>query len=136
MVKNTNSFTCQECGSTFKKWAGRCDGCGAWDSIVEEQASGAFSTTSRKKGRKLEFVELSGKGEVAARNTTTIGELDLVLGGGLVAGSAILIGGDPGIGKSTLVLQTLAALSNCGQNVAYITGEESIDQVRLARNRT
>lgn len=135
MVKNINSFVCQECGGSFRKWSGRCDACGAWDSITEEQTGRAFSTTSAKRGKKLEFVDLAGQTENIRRIGTGIAELDRVLGGGLVPGSAILIGGDPGIGKSTLVLQTVAALASTGQNPAYISGEESIDQVRLRARR-
>ncbi|MCE3233030.1 MAG: repair protein RadA [Rickettsiaceae bacterium] len=135
MAKNTNTFVCQSCGCVHKKWAGRCSACNEWDSIVEEIAEG-FSNISRKKsGNKIEFVPLSGTAEDVDRYNTSITELDRVLGGGLVAGSAILIGGDPGIGKSTLVLQTVALLANSGMKTAYVSGEESVDQVRLRARR-
>jgi DNA repair protein RadA/Sms len=135
MAKNTNNFVCQECGSVHKKWAGRCSGCNAWDSIIEEVADTGFSNISSKSGKKLEFVPLAGAAEDVDRCLTSITELDRVLGGGIVFGSAILIGGDPGIGKSTLVLQAVAALSTSGMKTAYISGEESVDQVRLRARR-
>lgn len=135
MAKVTTSFVCQECGSVHKKWAGRCSDCNAWDSIVEEVGEGFSSISMKKSGKKIEFVSLSGEAQDIARSTTGINELDRVLGGGLVSGSAILIGGDPGIGKSTLVLQTVASVAFSGMKAAYISGEESIDQVRLRARR-
>lgn len=135
MSKSKSSFNCQECGAVHKKWSGNCSSCGAWDCIVEEIADSSFTTTKIKSGKKLEFVKLSGKAEDIERVDTSIAELNRVLGGGLVPGSAILIGGDPGIGKSTIVLQTVAALANSGQSPAYISGEESISQVRLRAKR-
>jgi DNA repair protein RadA/Sms len=135
MAKNTSTFVCQECGSVHKKWAGRCGSCNAWDSITEELGEGYSSISASKSGKKIEFVPLSGEAEDVDRYSTSITELDRVLGGGLVSGSAILIGGDPGIGKSTLVLQTVAALAKGGMKTAYVSGEESVDQVRLRARR-
>lgn len=135
MAKNSNIFVCQECGSIYKKWMGRCDNCHAWDSIVEEVAGNDFSKSTGKPGNKLEFVPLEGAAGEVARTRTGIEELDRVLGGGLVTGSAILIGGDPGIGKSTIVLQTTASLASAGMGVAYVSGEESIEQIRLRAKR-
>jgi len=136
MAKATTLFVCQSCGAAHPKWAGRCDACGAWNSLVEE--AGAAPTGGRqaaRRGRAIAFVELDGKAEPAPRRLIGIGELDRVIGGGLVAGSALLIGGDPGIGKSTLLIQALASLAASGARVAYISGEESIDQVRLRARR-
>lgn len=133
--KNQNIFVCQECGGVHQKWAGKCSLCGAWDSIVEEIADSGFSTTSKKDARKIDFVSLEGEAKDVDRITIGISELDRVLGGGLVPGSAILMGGDPGIGKSTIILQTAAMLASGGYNAAYISGEESVQQVRLRSRR-
>ncbi|PIR39524.1 MAG: DNA repair protein RadA [Alphaproteobacteria bacterium CG11_big_fil_rev_8_21_14_0_20_39_49] len=135
MAKSNTSFICQECGTVHKKWSGMCSGCNAWDSIVEEVNEGYSSLSMKKAGQKIEFVPLSGKAKDVDRGSTGISELDRVLGGGLVSGAAILIGGDPGIGKSTLVLQTVSSISLSGVKTAYITGEESVDQVRLRARR-
>lgn len=137
MVKPKTQFVCQECGNVQQKWSGMCNACQSWDSIVEEAAQSTFSIQGRhkNKGNAVDFVPLKGSTKEIDRSSTSIKELDRVLGGGLVAGSAILIGGDPGIGKSTLVLQTTAALAASGISAAYITGEESIDQVRLRAKR-
>src|SRR5690242_8144049 len=133
MAKSQSRFACQECGAVQPKWAGRCEGCGAWNSLVEEvpRASapkglgpGAGSRGGGRGGRVLDFVGLRGAAESPPRRKTGIGEIDRVCGGGLVAGSAILVGGDPGIGKSTLLLQVAAALAGQGGAAAYITGEE------------
>jgi len=133
--KNQNIFVCQECGGVHQKWAGKCGACGAWDSIVEEIQDSGFSKTSTKDGKKLEFVSLTGEAKDVDRIRIGISELDRVLGGGLVTGSAILMGGDPGIGKSTIILQTAAMLANGGYNATYISGEESVQQVRLRSRR-
>ena len=136
MARTATSFVCQECGAAHRKWAGRCDDCGAWNTIVEE----AVETTvpkgvSPRGGRHIEFVALDGKAEQQPRRLTGIGEFDRVCGGGLVPGSALLVGGDPGIGKSTMLLQATARLSAAGHSVVYISGEEAIDQVRMRADR-
>jgi DNA repair protein RadA/Sms len=131
MAKPHTNYVCQECGSVTKKWAGRCEACGAWNTIHEEQGGNDFSTLSVKPGKKLNFESLGGDIVPMDRILTTLAELDRVLGGGLVRGSAILIGGDPGIGKSTLLLQLVASLATNGMDCAYISGEESLDQIRL-----
>ncbi len=135
MAKSSPRFVCQECGSVTTKWAGKCDGCGAWNSIVEEAARDEVPKgLSGKPGKKIEFVGLEGSAAPLPRYVTAIAELDRVCGGGLVPGSALLVGGDPGIGKSTLLLQATAALA--GQTgVAYISGEEAVDQVRMRAGR-
>ncbi|WP_207458433.1 DNA repair protein RadA [Azospirillum sp. SYSU D00513] len=131
MAKPTTRFVCQSCGASFPKWAGRCDACGEWNTLVEEAApETAPKGLGATRGRRLDFVGLGGVSEAPPRRLTHIGEFDRVCGGGLVPGSAILIGGDPGIGKSTLLLQATARLAQ-ENRVAYVSGEEAVDQVRL-----
>jgi DNA repair protein RadA/Sms len=128
-------FVCQNCGAAYRKWSGKCDSCGAWNTIVEEAAPEAAPRgLGGKRGRKLALAGLRGGEAEAPRSVTGIAEFDRVCGGGLVPGSALLVGGDPGIGKSTLLLQVAAALSK-KQSVAYVSGEEAIDQVRLRAKR-
>jgi DNA repair protein RadA/Sms len=138
MAKATPHFVCQSCGTTSTKWSGRCDGCGAWNSIVEEvqqaPASGARGQ-ALPKGRATRLVGLQGDGATPPRIAIGMPELDRVTGGGLVPGSAVLIGGDPGIGKSTLLLQALAAIARAGKRVVYVSGEEAIAQIRLRAER-
>ena len=130
-------FVCQSCGAVRAKWAGRCEVCQAWNTI--EQAADPGPSLGKLRapsaGRKLEFVGLSGTTEPPPRIATGIAELDRVLGAGLVPASAVLVGGDPGIGKSTLLLQAAAALARAGRRVIYVSGEESVDQVRLRARR-
>ena len=138
MARAENRFVCQSCGAASPKWAGKCDACGAWNSLVEETARASGPPKGLgggAKGRALSVVGLAGDAQATARRRSGIAELDRVCGGGMVPGSALLIGGDPGIGKSTLLLQAMAALAK-GKNgpaldCAYISGEESLDQVRL-----
>lgn len=135
MAKKTVNFVCQECGASHPKWAGRCDSCGAWNSLTEEAVrEAAPKGLGAQKGRRLDFVGLKGEAKKEPRRTSDIQEFDRVTGGGLVPGSALLVGGDPGIGKSTLLLQVAAALSG-KTGVAYISGEEAIDQLRLRAER-
>ena len=134
MAKPASRFVCQSCGAVSAKWAGRCESCGAWNTLAEELAEPRITPTSIP-GRKLTFANLSGTASAPVRCATGIGELDRVLGSGLVPGSAVLIGGDPGIGKSTLLLQAAAAMGRDGARVLYISGEEAIDQIRLRAGR-
>ena len=138
--KELKQFVCQNCGSVYPKWQGKCDSCGEWNTIVEEIAGGGgFSNINfnKRKGKEIEFVSLSGVQEKLDRLSTQINELDRVCGGGLVAGSVILVGGDPGIGKSTLLLQACSKVADLPQKpeVYYISGEEAIDQVRIRAKR-
>ncbi len=144
MTKKKSAFSCQSCGAIHFKWAGKCPDCNAWNSMVEEFEDGGNSHFTRilddKKSKnsdskKIELVQLTGKAQDFPRIKTTINELDRVLGGGLVQGSVVLIGGDPGIGKSTLLLQTAESLASGKNQVIYISGEESIDQIRLRAQR-
>jgi DNA repair protein RadA/Sms len=136
LVKPTSRFVCQECGAVFPKWAGRCETCDAWNSIVEEPIAARPGPAGKAPtGRRIAFVGLAGSAEPAPRTATGIAELDRVLGGGLVPASVVLVGGDPGIGKSTLLLQAAARLAVAGRRVLYVSGEESIEQVRLRARR-
>ncbi len=140
MAKPQARYACQQCGALAPKWTGRCEACGAWNSLVEEVPRSAppkslGRATSRRGGPAIDFVGLRGETAGPPRRLTGIAELDRVCGGGLVAGSTILVGGDPGIGKSTLLLQAAAAFAARGSTAAYITGEEAIDQIRLRAER-
>ena len=135
MAKSTSRYVCQDCGSVHAKWAGKCEACGAWNGLVEEVVEAAAPKAMKPGGgRRLAFVELAGKTADTPRRVTGIGEFDRVLGGGLVPGSATLIGGDPGIGKSTVLLQAVAGLSG-NSRCAYVSGEEAVDQVRMRAHR-
>lgn len=135
MAKSVRQYVCQSCGSVSPKWSGKCDGCNEWNTYVEEVANDTVPKgLSRGKGRMVEFVDLAGTSEKPPRTNTDFSEFDRVTGGGLVAGSAILIGGDPGIGKSTILLQVTCQLSK-KLRCAYISGEEAVDQVRLRAAR-
>jgi DNA repair protein RadA/Sms len=127
-------FVCQQCGHAAPRWLGQCPGCSAWGSIAEETARDIPAT--RGTAGAVAPLALSGvHGGEAIRRTTGLAELDRVLGGGLVAGSIVLLGGDPGIGKSTLALQACGALAAQGLSVVYVAGEESPAQVRLRADR-
>ncbi len=137
-MKRKSLYTCTECGASNPKWQGQCPGCGQWNTLVETVAEAAGAGGNRYAG-------VAGSGalqDLAAirpreepRQPTGIEEFDRVLGGGLVAGGVVLIGGDPGIGKSTLLLQALARLAEAGQPVLYVSGEESAEQVALRARR-
>jgi len=137
--KNKTHFVCQECGTIAPKWLGRCPGCGAWNSMVEEliKVQGPSRNKNNPHGspgtlaKPITEIEMQGE----ERSPTGCNELDRVLGGGLVPGSTVLVGGDPGIGKSTLLLSAGAKLARCGQKVLYVSGEESEKQIRLRAER-
>ncbi|MRX51723.1 DNA repair protein RadA [Paracoccus sp. S-4012] len=131
------AFTCTACGAAHRKWAGRCDSCGAWNSVVEEAplSAGPGRALGAAKGRAVPLHPLAGSEPAPPRRASGIEEFDRVLGGGLVPGSAILVGGDPGIGKSTLLLQATAALARNGAPAIYISGEEATAQVRMRAAR-
>ncbi|MBO0661194.1 DNA repair protein RadA [Jiella sp. MQZ9-1] len=139
MAKPKLSFICQACGAVYTRWQGKCDACGEWNTIVEENAAGGIGggpqRGARRKGRPSALLPLSGEIEEAPRIISGLAEFDRATGGGIVRGSAILIGGDPGIGKSTLLMQAAAALSRRGHGVVYVSGEEAVAQVRLRAQR-
>ncbi|AQS88574.1 DNA repair protein RadA [Neoasaia chiangmaiensis NBRC 101099] len=129
-------FVCQSCGAVHSKWSGRCDACGEWNTLVEESVEPTNRPTkSRARAGRLNTVHLDGAIHPPPRTETTIAEFDRVLGGGLVPASVVLVGGDPGIGKSTLLLQATCALARAGKRVLYVSGEEAVDQIRLRARR-
>lgn len=136
--KITTVFFCQECGYETSKWLGQCPACKSWNTLVEEKVSASAKSISLNAGisgasKPVEIGEISLKDE--ERLKTGIAELDRVLGGGIMRGSLTLVGGDPGIGKSTLLLQVCRQLSNAGRRVLYISGEESLKQIKLRAMR-
>ncbi|NCP11112.1 MAG: DNA repair protein RadA [Sphingomonadales bacterium] len=133
MAKSKRRYACQSCGTVTHRWQGQCGDCGEWNSLVEESAPTAFTAKHDLSGggKPVSLEGLDGDIALPDRMPTGIAELDRALGGGLVAGSATLIGGDPGIGKSTLLLQAAARLALAGRSVAYISGEEAAGQVRM-----
>jgi len=137
MAKSQTQFVCQSCGAVTSKWAGKCDSCNEWNTLAEEASSGALpkGVSGGKGGKAISFVGLKGKTAAPPRLQTGIAELDRVCGGGLVAGSAVLVGGDPGIGKSTILLQMAGQLSASNLRIAYISAEESAAQIRLRAGR-
>lgn len=140
MGRSKSSFVCQSCGAVTSRWAGKCESCGEWNTIAEEAvevtAPKGLGGGARAGGRALDLVDLKGEDhQRLPRLVSGIGEFDRVCGGGLVPGSALLIGGDPGIGKSTLLLQVVCALGGRGARCVYVSGEEAVGQVRLRASR-
>ena len=139
MAKSKSQFVCQSCGNVSPRWSGRCDACGEWNTLVEERGESGVGATpaarSMQSGHAVELVALAGDTQEAPRLPSGIAELDRVTGGGFVPGSALLVGGDPGIGKSTLLTQAAAALAKGGHSVVYVSGEEAVAQVRLRARR-
>ena len=138
MAKGKSQFVCQECAATHTKWVGQCDQCNAWNTLVEESTStgvGAGPKTQLSSGRAAELVYLDGEQVQETRIVSEMTELDRVTGGGFVKGSVLLLGGDPGIGKSTLLLQVCASLARKENDCVYISGEEAIAQIRLRAER-
>ncbi len=137
MAKPKRRYVCQACGSLAQRWQGQCADCGEWNTLAEEAPETVFSAKHDLSGggRKIAFEPLDKAGAPLVRRSTGIAEFDRALGGGLVPGSAILMGGDPGIGKSTLLLQAAARVAQGGGEVVYISGEEAAGQVRLRAER-
>jgi DNA repair protein RadA/Sms len=138
MVKSRSQFVCQNCGASYGKWSGRCENCGEWNTLVEQMASVAQSSVARagSSGKKLavqSIATISGDSD-GARLSTGVEDLDTVLGGGIVPGSVTLLAGQPGIGKSTLLLQVTANIASKNP-VLYVSGEESASQVALRAGR-
>lgn len=137
MSKSKRRYVCQACGSVAHRWQGQCPDCGEWNTLAEEAPATVFSQKHdlSSGGRAVEFVPLDAPGQMPQRQGTGLAELDRALGGGLVPGSAILMGGDPGIGKSTLLLQAAAKIARQGRQAIYVSGEEAAGQVRLRAAR-
>ena len=137
MAKPKKRYVCQACGSVSPRWQGQCADCAEWNTLVEDAPATVFSQKHdlSSGGRAVSFEPLDKPGEMPVRRATGLAEFDRALGGGLVPGSAILMGGDPGIGKSTLLLQTAAAIARDGGSAVYISGEEAAGQVRLRASR-
>src|SRR3979490_1043778 len=139
MAKNALSFVCQNCGAAFNRWQGKCESCGEWNTLAEEDTTGVtsmpVSIRSKRRGRLFTLETLTGKSQEAPRLSSGMVELDRVTGGGFVRGSVLLVGGDPGIGKSTLLTQATSLMARVGHRVVYISGEEAVAQVRLRAER-
>ncbi|MGR3781758.1 MAG: DNA repair protein RadA [Albimonas sp.] len=140
MAKNAPIFVCAECGAIHARWSGRCDSCGAWNTVQEETGVAASLPKSvgvarTGKTRAAALVSLEGEEAAPPRLSAAVEELDRVLGGGLVPASAVLVGGDPGIGKSTLLLQAAAAFARQGAKCVYVSGEEATAQIRMRASR-
>jgi DNA repair protein RadA/Sms len=138
MARDGAMYVCQSCGAVHGKWSGRCDACGQWNSLVEETAArapGALSPTKASRVRGLNFETLDSQNPEPPRIRTGLAEFDRVCGGGVVPGSAVLLGGDPGVGKSTLLLQVCASAAANGARVAYVSGEEAVEQIRSRAGR-
>src|SRR5438309_1031910 len=139
MVKPRSRYVCQACGSVSSRWQGQCSDCAEWNTLVEDAGAVVTPFSARHNlrggGKAIELVGLDREVKLPERMSTGLQEFDRAVGGGLVAASATLIGGDPGIGKSTLLLQAAARIAAAGRPVAYISGEEATDQVRLRARR-
>ncbi len=132
------AYVCTACGSVHRKWAGRCEACGGWNCIEEDPGLSpgpAAASLGPAKGRRAALVPLAGSEAVPPRLASGLAELDRALGGGLPAGAAVLVGGDPGIGKSTLLLQAAAGFAAGGARAIYLSGEEAAAQIRLRAAR-
>lgn len=137
MAKPKKRYVCQACGSVSHRWQGQCADCAEWNTLVEDAPATVFSLKHdlSSGGKTVQFVDLDKPGEMPVRQSTGLSEFDRALGGGLVPGSAILMGGDPGIGKSTLLLQAAAKVARSGRGTVYVSGEEASGQVRMRAAR-
>ncbi|CAL1692084.1 DNA repair protein RadA [Brevundimonas subvibrioides] len=138
MARDGAIYVCQSCGAVHGKWAGQCNACGNWNTIVEEGRSappGAMKPAATARARGLQFESLMSETAEPPRIITGVTEFDRVCGGGVVPGSAILLSGDPGVGKSTLLLDVAGRAALAGARVAYISGEEAIEQIRARARR-
>jgi DNA repair protein RadA/Sms len=132
MSKKTSIFSCSNCGSAYPKWVGKCNSCGEWNSIIEEVP---VINKSQISNEKIELFQISGEANEEDRIDANSSELNRVLGGGIVNGSSILIGGEPGVGKSTLLLGLASKIAETGREILYLSGEESVNQIRLRAKR-
>lgn len=134
MANKNFNYLCQNCGASYGKWVGKCNDCNSWNTVELQNTASEYKVSS-KNGKHMDFELFSDPINCEERIQSGIAELDRVLGGGFVPGSAILVGGDPGIGKSTLFLQLVDKLSNNDEHCAYISGEESADQIKTHASR-
>jgi DNA repair protein RadA/Sms len=138
MPKTKTQYVCQNCGATHTKWSGRCDNCGEWNTLVEQVVDTGKSVVAKAgssgKTLKVQSINAIATESADARMSTGIGDLDMVLGGGILPGAVVLLAGQPGIGKSTLLLQATAHVAGT-QPVLYVSGEESASQVKLRAQR-
>ena len=137
MARNQTRYICSQCGASSPKWTGKCDGCGEWNTLSEEVSAGLSAPGKKAMGKRVALEPLAQAADKPplTRFASDMAELDRVVGGGIVPGSALLIGGDPGIGKSTLLLQLLCKFAQKGLKAAYFSGEESAEQVRMRAQR-
>jgi DNA repair protein RadA/Sms len=139
MVKASQDYVCQSCGAPASKWQGKCPACGEWNSLIQEgggiSAPGSVGLKAKRRAKAAAIESLEGDGREVRRIASGIGELDRAVGDGFAEGSAVLLSGEPGIGKSTLLLQTAAAIAAQGHSALYFSGEESTDQIRLRASR-
>ena len=139
-MKNRSQFVCQQCGNAYAKWVGQCTNCGAWNSLVEQVTENNIAKSAiakgKESGKKLDYVKLSSvtPSDAKARLSTKFKELDVVLGGGILMGSVSLLAGQPGMGKSTILMQICAEVAK-NHDVLYVSGEESAGQVKLRAER-
>jgi DNA repair protein RadA/Sms len=139
VVKLAQDYVCQSCGAASSKWQGKCPSCGAWNSLSQEgsalSAPGAVGLKAKRRAKAATIESLADAGRDVHRITSGIGELDRAVGDGFARGSAVLLSGEPGIGKSTLLLQAAAAIATQGHSALYFSGEEATDQIRLRASR-
>ena len=135
MIKSKKQFVCQSCGSTYPRWIGKCEQCNKWNTLVEENKSIPSGVLSKSRGKLINFEKLNNVNYEYSRIKTNMNELDRVIGGGFVPGSVTLIGGDPGIGKSTLLLKLVGNLANLNEKCIYVSGEESLSQIKMRADR-
>src|SRR3954447_8903688 len=133
MARPTTVFVCSACATESAKWHGQCPGCGAWNTLAEEARGGGRTAAPRRVAQPVRLADV--RAERHARLSTGIGELDRILGGGVVPRSIVLIGGSPGIGKSPLTSMALGNLQGAGRRTLYVSGEESAGQIRLRAER-
>ena len=135
MAKSNKQYICQSCGSVYPKWIGKCEQCNEWNTLLEEKNIKPSGILSKSNGQTISFEYLKNEAYDHSRITSNLSEVDRVIGGGFVPGSVTLIGGDPGIGKSTLLLQLVGNLSKLKEECIYISGEESLSQIKMRADR-
>ena len=135
MIKSKKQFVCQSCGSNYSRWTGKCEQCNEWNTLIEDINYKPSGVLSKSKGKIINFEKLDNVNYNYSRIKSNLNELDRVIGGGFVLGSVTLIGGEPGIGKSTLLLQLVGNLANQKEKCIYVSGEESLSQIKMRADR-